>query len=87
LGARHDQVIRLLVWQFSKPVVFSLVVALPAAFFASNLYLNMFADRIGSPIFILLFSGVVSVAFAWVVVGGQAYKAVRANPVDALRYE
>jgi len=87
LGASSMQIARLLVWQFSTPVMWGLVVALPAAFFASRLYLNFFANRIGEPVFILLAAGIVAVLLAWGTVAGHVYRIARANPVLALRYE
>ena len=87
LGASSGQIAMLLVWQFSKPVMWALMVALPAAFFASNIYLDFFAERIESPIVILLVAGVIAVLLAWGTVAGHAYRIARANPVLALRYE
>jgi putative ABC transport system permease protein len=87
LGASSTQIAKLLVWQFSKPVMWALAVALPAAFFASNIYLDFFADRIESPVVILLVAGVIAVLLAWTTVAGHAYRIARANPVLALRYE
>ena len=87
LGASSAQIARLLVWQFSRPVMWALAIALPAAFFASNIYLDFFAERIESPIVILLVAGAISVVLAWSTVVGHAYRIARANPVLALRYE
>ncbi len=87
LGANSAQIARLLVWQFSKPVLWALVIALPAAFMASNTYLDFFADRIDTPIVILLVSGLVAVMLAWGTVAGHAFKISRSNPILALRYE
>ncbi|MDH3434917.1 MAG: FtsX-like permease family protein, partial [Gammaproteobacteria bacterium] len=87
LGASSTQIAKLLVWQFSKPVMWALALALPAAFFASNLYLDFFADRIESPIIILLVAGAIAVLLAWTTVAGHAFRIARANPVLALRYE
>ena len=87
LGASSAQIARLLVWQFSKPVLWGLVVALPLAYIASMSYLNFFADRIGTAIPILLVAGLVSVVLAWGTVAGHAIRIARANPVFALRYE
>lgn len=87
LGASSTQIARLLVWQFSKPVAWALAVALPAAWFSSNVYLNYFADRIGSPIVILLVAGMIAVLLAWATVAGHAIRIARSNPVLALRYE
>lgn len=87
LGASSAQIARLLVWQFSKPVMWALALALPAAFFASNVYLDFFADRIESPILILAAAGAIAVMLAWSTVAGHAIRIARANPVLALRYE
>jgi putative ABC transport system permease protein len=86
-GANSLQIARLLVWQFSRPVMWALLVALPAAFFASQGYLNFFADRISSPVFILLISGLIAVLLAWGTVAGHAIRISRASPILALRYE
>ena len=86
-GASSLQIARLLVWQFSKPVMWGLVVALPAAYFASQMYLNFFGDRIDSPIITLLLAGAAAVMLAWGTVGGHVYRVARANPILALRYE
>ena len=87
LGANSVQIARLLVWQFSRPVLWALAIALPAAFFASNLYLDFFADRIQSSVPVLLVAGVIAVMLAWGTVAGHAVRIARANPVLALRYE
>jgi hypothetical protein len=78
---------RLLVWQFSTPVMLAIAIALSVAFFASKMDLDFFADRIESPIIILLVAGVVAVILAWATVAGHVIRIARANPVLALRYE
>lgn len=87
LGASTMQIARLLVWQFSTPVLWALLVALPGAYFASQGYLNFFADRIESPIPILIVSGLAAVLLAWVTIAGHAIRIARSNPILALRYE
>ncbi len=87
LGANTVQIARLLVWQFSKPVLLALMIALPLAYFASENYLNFFADRIGPPIAIMLLSGAIAVLMAWLTVGSHAVRISRASPILALRYE
>jgi len=87
LGANSFQIVKLLVWQFSRPVLWALVIALPAAFFASRAYLDFFADRIESPVIILVFSGLMAVLLAWLTVAGHAVRISRASPIIALRYE
>jgi len=87
LGANSLQIARLLVWQFSKPVIWALLIALPAAWFASRTYLEFFADRIDTPIVILLVSGLIAVFLAWGTVAGHAIRISRSSPILALRYE
>ena len=87
LGASSIQIARLLVWQFSTPVLWALLFALPGAYFASQGYLNFFADRIDSPIPILLVAGLVAVLLAWGTIAGHAIRIARSNPIRALRYE
>lgn len=87
LGASTLQIARLLVWQFSTPVLWALAIALPAAYFASTTYLNFFAERIESPVLILIVAGALAVALAWGTVAGHAIRIARSNPIRALRYE
>jgi putative ABC transport system permease protein len=87
LGANSFQIARLLVWQFSTPVLWALAIALPAAYFAASTYLNFFADRIHSTIPVLIAAGIVATLLAWGTVAGHAIRIARANPVLALRYE
>jgi len=87
LGATSMQIARLLVWQFSKPVMWALFIALPAAYFGSSIYLNFFADRINTQLPILLVAGAIAVFLAWGTIAGHAIRIARADPVLALRYE
>jgi putative ABC transport system permease protein len=87
MGANLMQITRLLIWQFSKPVMWAMVVALPAAYFGSNIYLNFFADRLNLIEGIILAAGLVAVVFSWAIVALHAVKVARSNPIIALRYE
>jgi putative ABC transport system permease protein len=49
--------------------------------------LNFFADRISSPILILIVSGLIAVLLAWGTIAGHAIRIARSNPILALRYE
>ncbi len=87
LGASVQEIIRLLLWQFSKPVMWAIIFALPMAYFASNMYLQFFAERITYQLPIILFSGVISVVLACLIISVHAIKVATTNPVMALRYE
>ncbi len=87
LGASVPQIIRLLIWQFSKPVMGAIVIALPMAYFASGLYLDFFADPFSLQVPVILSAGLITVLVAWVVIALHAGRVARANPIVALRYE
>ena len=87
MGASAPQIARLLVWQFSRPVLWALLIALPIAYLASQTYLNFFSERIVTTIPILIVSGVIAIIFAWGTVAAHAVRIARSNPIKALRYE
>ena len=87
VGASSLQIVALLIWKFSRPVIWALAVALPLAFFGSGLYLDFFTDRIGLPVGIIASAGVASVIISWLIVGLHAARVANANPINALRYE
>ena len=87
LGARVDQIVRLLVWQFSIPVLWSLLVAMPLAYAASGIYLNFFDERIGMLPLIIALASVMGLVTAWLIVAVHAVKIATASPMQALRYE
>ncbi len=89
-GASVFNIVTLLLWQFSKPVLFANIIIWPIALYASSRWLEQFVNRIDiwqwGPIFCLA-SAVLAILIAWLTVGGQAYWVARAKPVDALREE
>lgn len=87
LGANSKQIVKLLIWQFSKPVLWATPFALIGAYLASDVYLQIFEDRIGLPISSLLVAGGIGVLLSWITVAAHAYKVARTNPVNALHYE
>jgi putative ABC transport system permease protein len=87
LGARTRDIVRLLVWQFSKPVVLANIIAWPVAWWAMRDWLNGFDARITLGPAPFLIAGVVALAIAVGTIGAHAFRVARANPVVALRYE
>jgi putative ABC transport system permease protein len=87
MGANTGQIVRLLIWEFSRPVIWALLFALPLAFLAANAYLSFFADRISMPAGIVGFAGLLGVFVAWTIVAMHAVKVASASPINALRYE
>ncbi|MEE4192780.1 MAG: FtsX-like permease family protein [Halieaceae bacterium] len=87
LGARVDQIVRLLVWQFSIPVLWSLLLAMPLAYAASGLYLNFFDERITMLPLIIGLAAVMGLVTAWLIVSVHAVKIAASSPIQSLRYE
>jgi putative ABC transport system permease protein len=87
LGARTRDIVRLLAWQFSKPIIVANLIAWPVAWWVMRDWLNQFDARIdlGPTPFVL--AGVLALAIALGTIAGHAIKVARANPIHALRYE
>lgn len=87
LGASVTDIVRLLIWQFSKPVLAANLIAWPVAWYFMNEWLNGFSFRIDLNPLLFLAAGAVALAIAWATVGLHAARVARAKPVQALRYE
>jgi len=87
LGARTRDIVRLLVWQFSRPVIIANLIAWPVAWWLMRDWLNTFDQRItlGPVPFIVAALAALFIDVATVV--GHSVKVARANPIHALRYE
>lgn len=87
LGARTRDIVKLLVWQFSRPVIIANLIAWPVAWWLMRDWLNGFDQRItlGPTPFIL--AAVIALVIAVGTVMGHAVRIARSNPIHALRYE
>ncbi|TGX52436.1 FtsX-like permease family protein [Sphingomonas gei] len=87
LGARTHDIVRLLVWQFSKPVILATLIACPVAWWVMRDWLNTFDARVdlGPAPFVL--AALIAFVIALGTVAGHAIRVARTNPVHALRYE
>lgn len=92
LGASVLDIVRLLVWQFSRPVLVANLIAWPVSFYVMHRWLAGFQYKISltDPRVLLgIFGGaaLLALAIAWLTTAGHAYKVARANPGRALRVE
>ena len=86
-GARIRDVVFLLLWQFSIPVLIANLIAWPIAWYYLHGWLQGFAYRIPlSPLY-FLGAGAVALLIAWITVFSHARRVAGANPINALRYE
>jgi putative ABC transport system permease protein len=87
LGAKVRDIVRLLAWQFSKPVVLANLVAWPVAWWAMRDWLNTFDARIALTPTPFALASLMALAIALATVAGQSIRVARTNPIHALRYE
>ena len=87
LGATTRDIVQLLVWQFSRPVIVANLVAWPVAWWLMRDWLNSFDERIALGPTPFLLAAAVALGIAVATVVGHALKVARANPIHALRYE
>jgi len=87
LGAPVLGIVTMLSKEFSRLVVVSLVIAVPAAYMIMNGWLREFAYRASIGVWPFIASGLLALAIAWLTVSYHAVKIARSNPVKSLRYE
>lgn len=87
LGASVASIIALLSKDFLRLVVFAIVIATPLAYWAAGKWLQGFAYKIDLSAWIFAASAVLAIVIAFGTIASQAWRAARANPVNALRSE
>jgi putative ABC transport system permease protein len=87
VGATTTQILRLLLWDFSKPVIIANLMAWPVSYVAARVYLNLFVTRVSLTPTPFVASLALTVAIAWAAVANQAIRAARLNPATVLKYE
>jgi len=87
MGASSTDVVRLLLWQFTQPVLWANLIAWPAAFFAMDYWLHGFAYRVGQPVWLFVAAAAAAALIAWATVSFQSWMVARSKPAAALRYE
>jgi putative ABC transport system permease protein len=87
LGASTRDIVRLLVWQFSRPVLIANLIAWPVAWWLMRGWLNGFDVRIALTPLPFVVAGLTALLIAVTTVAGHAFRVARTSPVRALRYE
>ena len=85
LGATVLDIIKLLLLQFSKPILVANFIAWPVAYLNMDSWLNAFAYRIDISLAYFLFAAFLTLIIAWSVVAGHAINVARKSPIEALR--
>ena len=87
LGASDIQVLKLINTSFFAMVVLANLISWPMAYILTKKWLATFAYRIEMPVLPFVLTAIITIGLTIITVSLQARKAVRANPVDALKYE
>lgn len=87
MGATIAQVSVLLFKDFTLLVIVAFCIAAPIGIYAMNSWLNGFAFHVGIDPWIVVVSGLASLAVAIFTISFQSLKAARENPVKALKNE
>jgi putative ABC transport system permease protein len=86
-GARTFDVVRLMLWRISVPVLVANLIAWPVAYAYLRHWLEGYVYRIAlSPLYFLAAGGV-ALLIAWATVYANTWMLARTSPVHALRYE
>ncbi|MCO6359752.1 ABC transporter permease [Roseivirga pacifica] len=87
LGATVPNILRILSTDFMKPILVAIIIAIPLAYYAMDMWLAGFAFRIAMSWYIFALPAVLVTIVALLTVSVQTSSAARANPVKSLRYE
>jgi len=87
MGAKSSDILRLLLWQFAKPVLWANLLALPVAWLAMDYWLKGFAYHVDQPPWTFAAAAAAGLLIALGTVFVHALRVARARPVGALRYE
>ena len=87
MGADTGDILRLLIWQFTKPVLWANLIAWPVSFMILTGWLGGFAYHVDLAPWTFAAAAGAALVIAWATVFIHALRVARAKPVGALRYE
>ncbi len=87
LGCSISSLTFSMTYGFTRPVLWSLLVAIPASYFVGSSWLESFAFRIEISWWFFAIASFLAVLIAWLTVGIHTLRAASANPINALRDE
>lgn len=87
MGASSGDVMRLLLWQFTKPVLWASLLAWPVVGWLMNRWLDGFSYRIDLELWVFVMATVCAIFVALITVATHCYLVARAKPAAALKTE
>ncbi|HKG05668.1 MAG TPA: FtsX-like permease family protein, partial [Pedobacter sp.] len=87
LGASVSNLMQLLSVSFIKMILLAILIAVPAAYYLMNKWLQNFEFHTSVSWWIIVLASAGTLMIALITLSYQAYKSAVSNPVDALKYE
>jgi putative ABC transport system permease protein len=87
MGAGTGDIMRLLMWQFTKPVLWANLITWPIAWFLMSRWLQGFGHHVDMQPQLFAASSALALVIALLTVSIHCWLVARAKPVTALRYE
>ena len=87
LGADPLVIMRLLIWDMTRPVLIASLVAWPLAYVAGRMYLSLFPGHTTISPWPFVISLVLTMGVGWLAVGWRIALASSRSPAEVLRYE
>jgi putative ABC transport system permease protein len=87
MGAETRDIMRMLLWQFSKPVLYGSLIAWPVAAYLMSRWLQGFAYHVQLGPWLFVATTASTLVIALITVSAHCWPVARAKPVAALRYE
>ena len=87
MGASTAGIVTLFSKDFTRPVIVAFVCAAPVSWWIMERWLQQFTYRVAVGWWVILSAGAAALLLTWTIVGLQAAKAARANPVKSIRSE
>lgn len=87
MGARTGNVMALLLWEFTRPVLWATLIAFPLGYYLMHRWLESFAYHIDLQAWMFIAAAAAAVIIALITVISHSLMVARARPVEALRHE
>ena len=87
MGASNKSVLKLMLWQYTKPVIVANLIAWPIAWYLTNDWLSDFAHRIDLTVLPFLGAGILTLLIALLTVSVHALRVAGTSPAFVLRSE
>lgn len=87
LGASDTNIVGLLCKDYTVLITIAIMLAIPAAWYVMNEWLENFANRVPLNAWLFAIPSVVVILIAWLTISSHVLRAATSNPVDIIRHE